>query len=304
MESIIIIKQGQYEKKGQVFSEGNQSNLIFQQSDMEIIMDIMPKGTVGFFYSPEPGMIDANYILSGKIEICDIDETAVIESGDFYCLKEFDKYIMFQVLEDTKAIYINNRPYFSKFENQVSGLMQILTQLQDADGDTLQHCERVKTLCMGIAYHMKFDQTKLRILFYAARFHDVGKSKIPLDILIKPGRLTQDEYEQMKLHSQYTYEMVHEHYGTEIANAAFEHHEHLDGSGYPRHLKGDEISLTARIISVADAYDAMVVTRPYHKGKTVQEAITELWRCEGTQFDKTVIHALESYLISRDELCK
>lgn len=302
MHGIVVMNKGQYEKEGQTFSDGNQSNLVFQRPNMEIVYDIMPKGTVGFFFPPEDeSMMDANYIISGKMEICDIDETISLKAGDFFCLEQFNKYIMFQVLEDITAIYINNRPYFNKFEDQVSGLVEIMNQLQTADGDTLQHCERVKTLCMGIAYHMRFDQTKLRILFYAARFHDVGKSKIPLDILIKPGRLTNEEYETMKLHSQYTYEMIHKHYGEEIASAAYEHHEHLDGTGYPRRLKGDEIGMPARIICVADAYDAMVVTRPYHIGKAPKEAIAELWRCAGTQFDEQVIRALESYLLSRGE---
>lgn len=302
MKGIVVRHQGHYEKEGQIFSDGNQSSLIFQRPDMEIIFDIMPKGTVGFFFPPEDDdMMDANFIISGKMEICDIDEIILLEAGDFFCLERFEKYIMFQVLEDVQAIYINNRPYYNQFEHQVSDLVQIMNQLQEADGDTLLHCERVKTLCMGIAYHMRFDQTQLRVLFYAARFHDVGKSKIPLEILVKPARLTNEEYEIMKLHSQYTYEMILEHYGEEIAKAAYEHHEHLDGTGYPNHLKGEDIGMPARIICVADAYDAMVATRPYHAGKAPKDAIAELWRCAGKQFDEQVIRALESYLTSRGE---
>lgn len=135
-------------------------------------------------------------------------------------------------------------------------------------------------------------------MFYASKFHDVGKAKIPVEILLKPGKLTNEEYELMKNHSQYTYEMIREYYGEEIAQMAFVHHERFDGKGYPRGLKADEISLGGRIICVADAFDAMTVTRPYHVGLMRDEAVAELRRWQNIQFDPLVVDALETYLSS------
>lgn len=300
MDGITIIKKGEYDKEGLIFSNGNQSFLIYQQSELEVIIDVMPKGTIGYLSSPSAGMAEMNYLLSGQIEICELDGIAVLSQGDFFCMKEFGKNVMFRVLQDTQLLFVNNRPYFEVHEERLTALEQVLDQLQAVDGDTREHCERVKALSMGIAYFMHFDQTQLDALFYASRFHDVGKSKIPLEILLKPVKLTNEEYEIMKLHSQYTYEMIFDQLGEKVATIAYDHHERLDGNGYPRHLKGDEISIAARIICVADAYDAMVTDRPYHVGKPKTEAIAELFRCSGTQFDESVIIALRESLAGGD----
>lgn len=296
MDGICIKSNGSFERQGQQLMDGNKSDLLYQQDGVEAVLDYMPKGTVGIYSSAKEGSTEMYYVLSGKIAVYDIDETVILSAGDFYTLQQFERYIMFEVLEDSKELYFCNHPCFDENEAHIASLMGVLRQLQQTDGDTMHHCERVKTLSMGIARRLKYDQKRLRALFYASRFHDVGKSKIPLEILLKPGRLTNEEYAVMKRHSQYTYEMILEHFGAEIANIAYEHHEHLDGKGYPRGLAGDEISLPARIISVADAYDAMVTSRPYHVGKAPEAALSELWRCAGTQFDTAVIAGLEEHL--------
>lgn len=302
-EELVVKRKNSYMGEGLTFSGGNQSQLVLKQPGIEVAFDFMPKGSAGVFYIPGGDtMTEINYILKGKIELRDKNEIILVEDGDFFYQKGTERYISFEVHRDTQMFYINNQPYFDEYEQQISGLMKVLNQLQEADGDTLDHCERVKALCLGTAHYIGFDQTKLNILFYASRFHDVGKSKIPLEILLKPGRLTEEEFEVMKLHSQYTYEMIREYYGEEIASAAYEHHERLDGTGYPRHLKGDAIGLPARIICVADAYDAMIHTRPYHNGKKREEAFAELWRCAGTQFDEKVIRALSAFLDSRERI--
>lgn len=300
MTGIHIITNGDVERAGKAQTDGNHSDLLYQRNDTEVVMDYMPKGTVGIFFSPEEGSEEMCYVLQGKIVIHDLDETIILEVGDFYTLQQFDHYVMFEVLENSKELYICTHPRFDENEQIVSYLMDMLQQLQDTDGDTMHHCERVKTLSMFIAHEIRFDPKQLRALFYASRFHDVGKSKIPLSVLLKPGRLTDEEYKIMKEHSRYTYEIILEHFGSEIANIAYEHHEHLNGKGYPRGLSGSEISLAARIISVADAYDAMITDRPYHVGKSIADALAELHRCENTQFDPEVIAGLESYLQSRE----
>lgn len=303
LDELVVKSKSSYMGEGLSFSGGNQSQLVMKEQGIEIVFDFMPKGSAGVFYIPGGvDMTEINYILKGKIELRDNNKIVLVQDGDFFYQTGTERYISFEVHSDTQMFYINNRPYFDEYEQQLSGLMKILNQLQEADGDTLFHCERVKALCLGTAYFVGFDQTKLNILFYASRFHDVGKSKIPLEILLKPGRLTDEEFDVMKLHSQYTYEMIREYYGEEIASAAYGHHERLDGRGYPRQVKGDEIGLAARIICVADAYDAMVQTRPYHTGKTREEAFTELWRCAGTQFDERVIRALAAFLDSREQM--
>lgn len=299
MNGISVVSSGTCACKGQELIDGNKSDLLYQQDNVEAILDYMPKGTVGIYSPSHIGTTEMYYIIYGKIAVYDLDETFILSTGDFYVLGQFEGCIMFEVLEDSKELYVCNHPCFKDNEEHVTTLLNVLSQLQETDGDTMSHCERVKTLSMGIAHQLRYDRKCLRNLFYASRFHDVGKSKIPLEILLKPSRLTNEEYAIMKQHSHYTYEMIRDCFGDAIATIAYEHHEHLDGSGYPRGLSGKEISLPARIIAVADAYDAMVTTRPYHVGKTRDAALTELHRCVDTQFDPVVIDGLERYLAER-----
>lgn len=297
MDGIVFVKQGDYEVTGREFSDGNYSHLVISKNNIEVIDDIMPKGTVGFLTpSISKSATEVFYIKQGKIIIRDWGEDRTMSAGDLYYLDGLDRNVLFYVLEDTSVLYFNNSPVFQQDEEKTNMLSKTLDQLQEFDGDTLAHCERVKVLCMAIAYFLHFDQALLDKLFLAARFHDVGKCKIPLEILLKPDRLTNEEFEVMKQHSQYTYEMILEQYGEEIATFAFDHHERLDGKGYPRRLSGDEISMPARIICVADAYDAMVTTRPYRTGLKPAVALAELRRNEGTQFDSSVVDALAQHL--------
>lgn len=302
MKNMLITRRGQYEKNGVTFSDGNQTHLLHSESGFEAIVEIMPKGAIGCFYSMPGTDFEFNYILRGVIELMDAGEIITLHPGDTYSHHVLSHNIMFRVLQDAEVLGINTSPYYDNYQDTHQHLNEVLNRLQAVDGDTLSHCTRVKELSMGIAYYLRYNQGPLLDLFYASKFHDVGKSKIPLEILLKPGRLTEEEYEIMKTHSRATYEMIREYYGESVAGIAFEHHERLDGKGYPRGLKGDQISLAARIICVADAYDAMVETRPYHKGLSMEAAMTELHRCENIQFDPKVVHALKEYLNTADLL--
>ena len=295
MKDLIFTLRGQYSKDDISYSDGHQSHLLHEEDGFEALVEIMEKGTIGFMYTVQNGL-EFNYVLKGSVEVRLGDETVVLKAGDTFSHHAIHENIMFRALEDTEFLGISTCPLYDYYQEDQEHLVTILEQLQEVDGDTLDHCKRVKKLSMGIAYYMHFNASSIEDLFFAASFHDVGKSKIPVEILLKPGRLNDDEYEIMKEHSRYTYEMIKEYYGETVASIAFEHHERLDGKGYPRGLKEDEIGMAGRIICVADAYDAMVVTRPYRKGLSQEVAMAELYRCAGTQFDERVIKALEAYL--------
>ena len=298
MEEIFITKRGKNKDEGREYPDGNCTKLLYSEEKFEAFTEIMPKGTVGVFFTVPGERMEFYYILKGQIEIMNNDEVIVLGPGDSYSHHELKKNYMFRILEDLEMLGIDTTPCYDEHQDNIGHLVEILNDIQKVDGDTMEHCNRVKNITLGIAYFMKYDSEKLLDLFYAAKLHDVGKIKIPSEILLKPGRLTNEEYEIMKRHSQYTYELIREYYGEQIAQVAYQHHEMLDGTGYPRGLKGEQIGLGARIICVADAYDAMTVTRPYRKGMTQEAAIKELRRCEGTQFDGIVIDALEKYLAS------
>ncbi len=120
--------------------------------------------------------------------------------------------------------------------------------------------------------------------------HDIGKTGIPDSILLKPGKLDEREMSIIKKHCEIGFRIASTlHELLPIADGILSHHERWDGTGYPRGLKGEEISLLSRIVSVLDTYDAMISDRPYRKALGVQEAIDEIKRCAGTQFDPYIV---------------
>jgi HD-GYP domain-containing protein (c-di-GMP phosphodiesterase class II) len=125
----------------------------------------------------------------------------------------------------------------------------------------------------------------------AGIIHDVGKIKVPDVVLNKPTLLTAQEYEIVKSHPAWGAKILEPLKVTAIERIVRHHHEAFDGQGYPDNLKGEQIPFGARIIAVADAFEAMVSARAYRKGRPVEEALAELRRCRGTQFDPFVVDA-------------
>ena len=298
MKDISIVHHDEYEKLGSEYGNGNASHLLIEYGNCEVVKDIMPKGTLGTLCkSITPDDFDIFFVLKGRIMIMDKEETLFANEGDFYHLKFLQREVLFQVIEDTEVLYINNCRSYEKVSDNINALSKIMVELQEIDGDTMQHCERVKNICLGISYYLQDPELSIWSLLKASRFHDVGKIKLGAKILQKQGPLDEEEYNEMIKHPIYTYEIVKDILDEESAIAAANHHEKLDGTGYPKGLKGDEISTLSRIICVADAFDAMTNNRPYRRTFTQSEALQELYAHEGTQFDGRIIKALEEYLL-------
>jgi putative two-component system response regulator len=162
------------------------------------------------------------------------------------------------------------------------------------DDDTNQHTERVAHTAELLASELGLDRDLISTIHSAAALHDVGKIGIPDRILLKPGKLTEEEFDFMKTHTAIGGRILGESdvpilkMATEIAVS---HHEHWDGTGYPSRLRGEAIPITGRIIAVADAFDAMTHARPYKEAFSVEHAIAEIERCRGTQFDPEIVDA-------------
>jgi diguanylate cyclase (GGDEF)-like protein len=164
------------------------------------------------------------------------------------------------------------------------------------DAYTGSHSERVGDLAARIARRLGIDEPQTELTRLAASLHDLGKLAIPEEILRKPGALNESERLVLQRHPQIGYRML-ESLGVEpIAEWVLHHHERWDGNGYPDRLRGDEIPLGARIIFVADAYDAMTSERVYRKPLSEREALEELERCAGTQFDPAIVEAFAAEL--------
>jgi len=152
------------------------------------------------------------------------------------------------------------------------------------------HTERVSQYCVAIAREMGFSEVEIERIKTAAVLHDIGKIMVPPELLNKPGRLTQDEFDIIKKHPETGYQILKsvDEYAS-FASDVLYHHERMDGKGYPEGLTGEEIPLGARIISVADAYEAMTASRPYQEARSKESAIEELLKCSGTQFDPEIV---------------
>jgi len=165
---------------------------------------------------------------------------------------------------------------------------------------TYQHCLLVTGTAAAFGLSLGLARIDMERLYSAAMFHDIGKAKVPLAVLDKPGRLDDQERALIETHPVAGYDALKGACGIspEILDAVRHHHEYLDGSGYPDRLMGEEIPLGARIIRVADAFEAMTANRPYRVAQTVGYALAELRANAGTQFEPSVVAALESSLAS------
>ncbi|MEU0410975.1 HD-GYP domain-containing protein [Streptomyces griseorubiginosus] len=161
------------------------------------------------------------------------------------------------------------------------------------DEYTRGHSERVGQASMMIARELGMDDARTEVLRFAGILHDVGKLGVPTRLLRKDGPLTPEERRIIELHPEYGHEMVRGiSFLGEARAAVLHHHERLDGSGYPYGLMGTQIPESARVVAVADAFDAMTSTRSYRRARPVGAALEELERCAGSQFDPRMVTAL------------
>ncbi|MEU3446173.1 HD-GYP domain-containing protein [Streptomyces thermolilacinus] len=165
------------------------------------------------------------------------------------------------------------------------------------DAYTRGHSERVGRASVMIGRELGMDDGRLEVLRFAGTLHDVGKIGVPTRVLRKEGPLTPEERRIVELHPEYGHEMVRGiGFLGEARAAILHHHERLDGKGYPYGLQGAEIPELARVVAVADAFDAMTSTRSYSRARPVPTALAELERCAGSQFDPAMVEALAAAL--------
>ena len=162
--------------------------------------------------------------------------------------------------------------------------------LELRDIETAGHCHRVSEIAKRLAIEVGLAGGGVLDIHRGSLLHDVGKMGIPDSILLKPGKLTDDEFKQMQRHTTYAYELLANiPYLLRALDIPYCHHEKWDGTGYPRKLKGEEIPLSARIFSVVDVYDALISDRPYRKAWPEEAAIAYINERAGTEFDPAVV---------------
>ena len=179
-----------------------------------------------------------------------------------------------------------------KMKAAMAATIETLVQALDArDSYTRLHSERVAAISRSLAEGLKLDPSDVDKIVHGARVHDIGKIAIPDRILLKPGKLTKEEYDVIKTHPEKGVELLAHARGLdkEILNVVRHHHERWDGRGYPDGLAGQDIPEWARIVALADAYEAMTAGRPYRPPKKPEEALKEVEDNSGTQFDPKLV---------------
>ena len=207
---------------------------------------------------------------------------------------------------DKRRLQLENREYRHDLEAKVesqsqkirSSFFNAITSLAYAldakDGYTAGHSERVSEIAVGIGIELELPQLEMERLRLAGKVHDIGKIGIDSTILHKPGILDPDERAEMERHPAVGERILQPVVEDEaVLRMVRNHHERWDGQGYPDRLAGEDTPLGARILALADTFDAMTSERPYRTAKTVDFAISEIESCSGTQFDPAVVEAFK-----------
>ena len=196
-------------------------------------------------------------------------------------------------ISERKAAEEEIQRYIARLQSAVMSTVEVATTISEMrDPYTAGHERRVAGIAVAISAELGFDMNRRAGLRIAGQLHDIGKITVPLEILSKPGKLTAIEFQLIQGHAQASYDVLKSvEWDWPVAQVALQHHERIDGSGYPQGLKGDAILFEARIMAVADVVEAMSSHRPYRPGHGIDKALAEIERGRGTAYDPAVTDA-------------
>ena len=228
--------------------------------------------------------------LRSKGRVIGVIEAVNRKEGFF---QEEDVEVM-TALADQVAIAVENVKLYTEMKEAFYSMAKALAgAIELRDSQTGIHIKRVMDYSLIIGRYLRLNQEELETLKLSAALHDIGKLGVRDDILLKQGYLNEEELQAMKCHTDYGTEILtHIKHLNYVIPVVRSHHEHYDGKGYPDGLENSAIPLAAKIIAVADAFDAMTTDRPYRKKLSMEKAFKELKRCSGTQFAPEAVDAL------------
>ena len=278
-----------------VAQKNSSLSLLAHGDGVEISVYELKSGVVTFLDTFAGGdLLEFYYVIEGKISCNSSDEEVHLGHGDYFYAHNLKAPVELKPQTDVKLLHISSRPLFKHISKNISVMKSILSQVEIKDSYTHGHGKRVRDVSLAIARKLGVPPEKQENIAMGALFHDIGKIKIEDSILKKPSRLTKEEFERIKLHPVFGCQMVKNSFLEDTHDIIRHHHERVNGSGYPDGLKGDEISLEARIVAVADSFDAMTSRRPYRDAMSCKGALEELKSQAGTQYDPEIVSALES----------
>ena len=267
-------------------------SLLAKNDNFEIVDQTIVKEKIFMIHSDD-NAFEFYYILDGKIMNKETGE--ILDSGSFISVQGEVNEAYFKTVEDSRILLVSTVPVFDSVEKRYNDLISLNDKVKVKDQETREHCKRLQELSLKTGEELELNDDQLFSLGYASFLHDIGKINIDSDILNKPGSLNSSEWGEMKKHSMIGKELIREYlkegYFKDVAEIVCQHHEKFDGSGYPKGLKGEEIMIEARILTVVDAFDAMTSQRPYQDKISGKEALTEIKSCKGKHFCPKVVEA-------------
>ncbi|MHC0037519.1 HD-GYP domain-containing protein [Pseudoneobacillus sp. C159] len=301
MEGFNLSKKG--ESLETVINNKSKFSLLAHGDGVEILTLEIEKDKLFYVYPSEnPSILEFYFILSGEL-MCELnDEKIILGPEDYFSARDLTDHIHFTALSNVTILWMTTEPTFVHLSKKMSALVDIVKQVEAKDRYTYMHSDRVANYSIKIAKKMKLTKEQVANLTTASYLHDIGKIHVPEAILNKQGRLTDEEYTIIKKHPTDGAHLVRNTSYEDVAVIIEQHHERLNGSGYPLGLKGDEILIESRIIAVSDTFDAMTEDRVYRKAMTAAEAFAEINRFSETLYDPEVVQAFEKVLIEEGKL--
>jgi putative two-component system response regulator len=274
-----------------------------------VILDIKMPGKSGIELLPEikSGFPDTAVIMATAVTDINVAIQCLKQGADDYICKPFnldEVSLAVQRALEKRHLQLEVREYQQFLEERVEeqtgeirklflgAIEALVSALEAKDKYTGGHSRRVTQIALALGKELGLSPQDMEDLRWGSLLHDVGKIAIQEVIQNKPGRLTPEEYEHIMTHAHIGALIVQPVVNGKISEMIEHHHDHYDGSGLHQVIAGNDIPLGARIISVADAFDAMTSDRPYRSAMSIVEAIDEIKRCDGTQFDPAVVNAL------------
>jgi len=253
---------------------------------------IVPAAQARKFFRTQPERKGLSCLLSVPLRI----KEHMVGSVNVYSYRQNYRFSEGQakllvILADRAAQAIENARLYQNlrrtFRETIEGLV---SALEAKDKYTSGHSRRVTEYALILARGLKLSPEEMEKIEWAGLLHDIGKIGIRLESLNKPGKISKQEHEMFKDHTTMAKQIIEQiHFLREIVPLVYHHHENYDGTGYPSGIRAEQIPLGARILAVADAYDAMTSDRPYRKALETRDALRELKRCGGTQFDTQLV---------------
>lgn len=261
----------------------------YKDAKIEINIYVMREGYSFYFRPPlDEKSIKTYYILEGQLY--NYDTECHYSSGDIVVLDYQSEPFNFDVKKNIRVLVQSTHDNSYETSSRSFELInETLAKVNLKDSYTSEHSKRVYLLTRLMAMELNYSGQKLFNILNAAKYHDVGKIYIKDSILNKPSSLTQDEFEVMKSHVIYAKELIETGFNQQTYTIISQHHERIDGSGYPLGLKDEEITEEGKIIAICDSFDAMTTDRVYKRGKTIEEAVIELKELSGLKYDPRLI---------------